>query len=185
MEAEPAEVSLNSDEALAFLAEHRRLPEDSPQETIDKLDAVRRHFEAHPDPRCIPLFMAVVDDHMGWGIFQLLDGVLERFPQAVLTPHLRDALAANSRGGRWWAAQWALAFPSPDLVPELSRLLQSPEDRDAHYFAIGALGEVCDLVADPAALRLLRERSQVEQDAETRALLAAILAKCDGPREAG
>jgi HEAT repeats len=134
---------------------------------------------ANPDERCVPLFMGLVDDHMGWGIFQLFEDVFRRYPQEVLTPHLQQALAGASRGGRWWAAHWALDFPSPDLTPLLSRLLLSTEDADAHYFTIAALGEIYLLRADPEVLAVLRERADVEQDAETRELLVDVLLRCE------
>jgi hypothetical protein len=92
---------MNSDDALAFLAEYQRLQDDAPQAVIDMLRDVRRHFLANPDERCVPLFMGLVDDHMGWGIFQLFEDVFRRYPQDVLTPHLQQALAGASRGGRW------------------------------------------------------------------------------------
>jgi hypothetical protein len=151
------------------------MAEDATQAEIDQLDEVRRYLDAHPDPRAIPFIVGLFADHMGWGIFQLFDSVLSRFSTTELTPHLRKALTASDRGTRWWAAHWALEFPSRGLTPELLALLAQPDDEDAHYFAIAALGEICEKEFDPSILEVLRARLTVDADPERRELLDEIL----------
>jgi hypothetical protein len=151
------------------------MSENATQEEVDQLNDVRRYFEAHPEPRAIPLIIGLFADHMGWGIFQLFDSVLAKFPTAELTPHLRIALTARDRGTRWWAAHWALEFPSQGLAPELLALLAQPEDEDAHYFAIAALGEICEKEFDPSVLEVLRARHAVDTDPERRELLEEVV----------
>lgn len=161
--------------ALVWLAQHQRLPEDSSQDVIDGLNEVRKHFIEHPDPRCIPLLLGVFEDHMGWGIFQVCDAVLRKYSQKQLTPHLKDALRSDSRGVRWWATHWALDFEAPELVPELEMILNSPEDEDAHYYAIAALAEIYLRTRDANILTLLRKRALVETDPQRQELFRESL----------
>ena len=157
--------------ALDWLQEHQRLPENSPQEVIDRLDEVRKHLAEHPDARCIPLVLGIFADHMGWGIFQLFDDVLSKYSQEQLTPHLQRALLNDDLGTRWWATQWAMQFASPELAPELEGILRNPEDDDAHYFAIDALAQIYELTGDPHVLSVLRDRASTETDRERKELL--------------
>lgn len=165
--------------ALAWLARHQRLPEDSPQEVIDRFDEVRKHLIEHPDPRCIPLLLGVFEDHMGWGIFQVCDDVLFKYSSEQLTPHLKHALRSDNRGVRWWATHWALAFGSPELLPELEMILASPEDENAHYFAIATLALIYKRTRAARILDLLRERAKVETDAERQELLCETFEEFD------
>jgi hypothetical protein len=163
------------EEALAFLASHQAIPENSTQPDVARFDEVRRYLALHPDPRALPLVLGVFADHMGWGIFQLFDEVLAKFSTPELTRHLRIALAAPNRGTRWWAAQWSLAFPSQDLTPELLRLLAQPGDEDAHYFVIATLGEICRKNFDPTVLQVLKARHETDADPERRDLLGELI----------
>ena len=171
---------MDTNSALDWLRAHQQLPENSPQEVVDQLDVVRKHLAKHPDPRCIPLMLGVFADHMGWGIFQLCDDVLVRYSQKELTPHLRDSLRSRNKGTRWWAAHWAMQFPSPELRAELEALLNNPEDEGAHQFAIFALAEIYRQSREPHILAVLRQRAAVDTDPERIELLRESLGEFDG-----
>jgi hypothetical protein len=170
------------EEALAFLASHQRMPANSTQPEVDQLDDVRRYLALHPDARALPLVLGLFADHMGWGIFQLFDDVLAHYPSVELSRHLQLALASHDRGTRWWAAHWAVNFPSRELVPKLVELLAQPDDEDAHYFAIASLGEICKSEFNPAVLEVLRSRLRLDMDPERRQLLVELLAELDADR---
>lgn len=162
---------MTSDDAIRFLQEHPHLSADAPQAVIDQLDAVRRHLSEHTDARCIPHVLGVFGDHMGWGIFQLFDTVLRNYTPESLAPHLIDALLSAHRGTRWWAAHWAMEWPRPEMLPALLRVLESPEDDDAHYFCLSALGGICDA----RATAYLRERAVRETVPDRRELMDELL----------
>lgn len=166
---------MTSDDAIRFLQEHSQLSADAPQAVIDQLDAVRRHLSEHADARCIPHVLGVFGDHMGWGIFQLFDDVLRHYTSEQLAPHLIAALLSEHRGTRWWAAHWAMEWPRPELLPVLLRVLESPEDEDAHYFCLSALGDIYATTRDARAIAYLRERAERETAPERRELLNELL----------
>ena len=161
-------------DAIRFLQEHSQISADAPQAVIDQLDVVRRHLSEHPDARCIPHVLGVFGDHMGWGIFQLFDDVLRRYTPEQFVPHLTAALSEH-RGTRWWAAHWAMAWPRPELMPALLRVLESPEDDDAHYFCLSAVGDIYATTCDAKACAYLRERAERETAPERRELLDELL----------
>jgi hypothetical protein len=167
------------EEALAFLASHQVMPENSPQPDVARLDEVRRYLALHPDARALPLVLGIFADHMGWGIFQLFDEVLARFSASELTRHLRTALAAPDRGTRCWAAHWSLAFPSQELTPDLLKLLAQPGDDDAHCLVIATLGEICKSEFNPTVLRVLRARHETDADPDRRDLLRELVTELD------
>jgi hypothetical protein len=68
-----------------------------------------------------------------------------------------------------------LDFRSRGLTPDLLALLAQPEDEDAHYFAIAALGEIREKEFDPSVLEVLRARYAVDTDPERRELLEEVL----------
>ncbi|MBL9161695.1 MAG: HEAT repeat domain-containing protein [Planctomycetaceae bacterium] len=112
---------------------------------------------------------------MGWGIFQLFDDVLRHYTSEQLAPHLIAALLSEHRGTRWWAAHWAMEWPRPELLPVLLRVLESPEDEDAHYFCLSALGDIYATTRDARAIAYLRERAERETAPERRELLNELL----------
>ena len=166
---------MTSDDAIRFLQEHPQLSAHAPQAVIDQLDAVRLSWREHPDARCIPYVLGVFGDHMGWGIFQLFDDVLRHYTSEQLAPHLTAALFSKHRGTRWWAAHWAMEWPRPEMLPALLQVLESPEDDDAHYFCLSALGDIYATTRDARAITYLRGRIARETEPERRALIDELL----------
>ena len=163
---------MNKEEALAFLKNHECMSPDETQDVIDTFDHVRRYFISNPDERCIPLFLRAFGNHMGWGLFQLCDDVFNKYePQKIVT-HLKTSLKSDNAGTRWWAAHWAIEYPSPELSDQLINLVNSTLDSDAHYFALATLGEIYLKNDNQVIYKLLKERKESETEPEIRELLA-------------
>ena len=127
---------MDANEGLAFLAAHQPLPDDHDltQVVIDQYDEVRRYFIAHPDPRCVPLFLGSFGDGVGWGVYQLVDEVMRAHPGDVVVRGLDSALASPHLSVRSWALQIAMDYADRRLVPHFKRSLFS-DDHEERYWA--------------------------------------------------
>ncbi|MBW3624297.1 MAG: HEAT repeat domain-containing protein, partial [Armatimonadetes bacterium] len=99
---------------------------------------------------------------------------------SLVVPHIKEALCSPYRGVRWWAAHWAMDYPSEELIGPLEKLLSTPEDEDAHYFALSALGFIAEETENGRALQILRERSKTDSDPERLQLVREILEESCG-----
>jgi|GEM_PF-3824193 len=92
----PPDVALTSEQCKAFVA------------------AVR-YFVAHPDPRCLPLFVGVVGPGTGLGMYEEISLVLWSHDRRQVTACLRVGLEGSDTEKYrccWWAADidaWELA----------------------------------------------------------------------------
>lgn len=166
---------MNTEEALNFLASHKYMSIDEPKDVIDKLEEVRKYFVKFPDERCIPHFLEVFGDHMGWGIYQLCDEVFNKYSCDKKLPYLKKYLKSTNKGTRWWAAHWSLSCPNPELTDELISISQSDEDTDAHYFSLAILGEIYAKNRDKKIEQLLIYRKAIENDPELKELLSEFI----------
>ena len=95
---------MDTDLALDFLAARQPMPTDDvlADDEIREFDAVRQHFIAHPDVRCIPLFLrALPKGSSGFGVYQLLDDVLRAHPDGAVVDALDEALTVNVPSHAW------------------------------------------------------------------------------------
>jgi HEAT repeat protein len=131
---------MNRAEAIQILQRHQPLPPDTSlsEEVITDFDAARRYFVAHPDPDAVPLFLNAFGDGSGFGVYQLVEDAIRPLPPATVLPHLIDALQSSRPSKRYWAAQIAVNFPDPALIPVLAPLLFSA-DSDFRAAAATAL----------------------------------------------
>jgi HEAT repeat protein len=134
---------MTRDEALDFLRSHQPMPDDEAlsEELIRRYDEVRRHFIDYPDARCIPLFLNSFGEGDGFGVYQLVEDVLTRFPSQEVIPHLLTALSNSSRSVRYWVAEIAASFPDEQLVRPLSVFL-TEGDEDLIAASVIALGQI-------------------------------------------
>ncbi len=150
---------MDTDDALAFLKAHQPLPPDKAldQPLIEAFDAVRLHFAAHPDPRCIPLFLGAFGSGSGFGVFQLCDEVFSHFRPEDLSPQLQAAIRSLHPGTRGWAVEWAMLYPHPSLLPALQERLEAevPEDEDSRPFVVAAVETIWLTFQTARALELL------------------------------
>jgi hypothetical protein len=136
-------------EAIEFLKAHQPMPSDRAiSDEEGRLFAeTLRHFEAQPEEVCIPLFVGSVSGDTGLGMYQQIRFVFQRFPLAMVGPHIRAALRSPDPGVRAWAVDWALDCPWSELLPDLQRICTSSEDEDAHELAHAAMERIRNDVA--------------------------------------
>ena len=128
---------MTSNEALRFLRSHQPMPADRDltPEVIQHYESVRRFFLENDDARCVPLFLNSFGDGSGLGVYQLVEDVIKAYSASDVVPHLAVALASNCPGVRYWCAQIAAIFPTPDLIPQLAALLDD-ESSDTRFAAV-------------------------------------------------
>ena len=160
------------DEALRFLERHQPMPPDFllTEELITVYDEVRKLFLVNPDRRCIPLLLQSFGDGSGFGVYQLVDGVIRVFPPEIVIPDLIKALRSSNYGVRYWCAEIAADFPDDALIPELARALSDP-DRDLRSAALLALEQI----RGPEVENVLRDALIHETDEELRPAMRAAL----------
>src|SRR6516162_9871217 len=136
---------MTTEQALAFLQAHQPMPDDRDlsEALIRKYDEIRQFFLAHPNPRCIPLFLTSFGAGDGLGVYQLVEDVVRRFSRETVVPHLQHGLAHPQRSSRYWNAEIAAHFPSPALLELLGKLL-TEDDEDLQTAAAIALGQLQD-----------------------------------------
>ncbi len=170
---------MTNEDALTFLRQHQPMPDDHVlihhENLIKTFDQVRRYFIAYPDPACIPLFLNAFGNGMGFGVYQLCDNVFHQFDQSLIIQHLKHALRNPHPGVRWWAAHWAVEYPSPELIAPLEQLLASDEDEDAHYLVLAALASLWQESRNEKAKGILEKRREIETDPERLELLTEVL----------
>ena len=143
---------MNRTEALQILQRHQPLPPDSSlsEEMLRAFDAARKYFVANPDPAAVPLLFNAIGDGSGFGVYQLIEDAICPLSPEIVVPHLIAALQSTRSSTRFWAAQVALHFPDPVLIPVLAPMLLSA-DTDCRMAAASALF----FIATPEATDLI------------------------------
>lgn len=164
---------MDREQALAILRCHQPLPADDvlPEDWLADFDAARAYFAAHPDAAAVPLLLGGLGDGSGHGVYQLVEDAIHPLPAAVVLPHLRAALQSPRPWARTWAAEIAMGFPDPSLIPLLAPMLLA-EDEDDRCAAASTLSFIPHLQAGV----LLREAYARTRDE----FLGGIVADLDG-----
>lgn len=163
---------MDTEEALRFLRANQPLPSDQALgERIRVFDAVRKHFTAQLDPRCIPLLLNAFGEGSGFGVYQLVEDTIAQYPAKHVLPALQQALHSPHRSVRYWNAQIAALFPDATLIEHLTPLLG--DDEDLRFAAVMALSRI----HDPQIVPLLQAQLAAEQSAEIRAFITEVLAQ--------
>jgi hypothetical protein len=135
---------MTTDEALEFLRSHQPLPPTRviSEKDLKQFDAVRKFFAAHPDDRCVPLFLNAFGEGDGHGIYQLVEDTILAHSEQVVVPSLLRALHSPHGSVREWAAEIAANYARPELVSPLARLLNTGgvDTRMASVAALEAIG---------------------------------------------
>ena len=170
---------MTKEEALYFLRQHQPMPdnEDEVLDLIKTFDDVRRYFIKNPDPECIPLFLNAFSNGMGYGVYQITDEAFRDFDASLVISHLKKALRSPYVGVRWWAAHWAVDYPSEELIDPLKELLNEEDVEDAHYHALMALEWIWKETGSQKALCIIKERGKIELDPERIDLIQEILSQ--------
>jgi len=156
-------------EHLQFLKDHQPMPDEPDAEIMARYDAALDFFYRHPDPACIPLFLNSFGEWDDFTIYERVQYMLSRFPNATVVPHLLQAMASPHRGVRLWTADTACRFPDDALVPALTRLMKE-SGLDMRLVAAAALERIDSPAAQAAAASLLEQ----ETEEEVREILAGI-----------
>lgn len=160
------------EEAISFLESHQPMPPTSElkQETVNKYEEIRRFFIANPDPMCIPLFLNSFGDGDCFGVYQMVEDVIEQFEPSDVIPHLAASLRSEHNSVRYWSAQIASSFPSPVLIAPLSLML-SEQEFDLRWAAVVAL----ENIEDPRVVQIMGSHKAKEQDEELLDLINEVL----------
>ncbi len=164
---------MDTEEALAFLAEHQPMPsdEDLTQDLIERYDEVRELFLTQDDARCVPLFLGSFGEGSGWGIYQLVEDVIFRYPHDLVIPALDRALQSPYTSVRRWCLQIATNYSDHFLVPHYKRLLFS-EDLDERIWSAHNIANNFSYLEDIA---VLRQALASETNRDVRAILTQIV----------
>jgi len=162
--------------ASGFLERHQPLPPDDQlsADLIREYDEVRKFFIEHPDPRCIPLFLNSFGDESCFGVYQLVEDVFRPFPPEAIVSHLKESLSSVHWPVRYWSAQIAMAFPAPELLEPLEKLLRA-DDSGTRFFAACAVARICGEQRSAKAFEVLRSAHETETDAEVREIIGEAL----------
>jgi hypothetical protein len=163
---------MTPDAALAFLNAHQPLPPDEElsDELIGEFDQVIQFLEHNPDPRAIRPLLFSFGDGSGFGVYQVVEGVVTQFPPEQVLPALHDALRHPNYGIRYWCLQIAQSFPDDSLMPLAVANLpdEHPDIRNAAAYLLAAIGNLSAIPILEAAFA--KEESDGVRDAMADAL---------------
>ncbi len=168
----PGTLSMTVDDALQFLRNYTVMTDAQKSSCAQLYDDVRKFFCDHPDEACIPLFLHSFGNtkKCAFGVYQLVEDLMIRFPATKVVPQLRIALQIRNRDILYWSAQIAVNFPDPSLVEELAALVEN-EDSDIRFASITAVEQI----GGDRVTAILRKALAVERDAENRNILKDAL----------
>jgi hypothetical protein len=122
---------MTTEQALEFLRRHQPMPSDwdIADHEGDTYVAILKHFEAHPDPRCIPLLINSVSPETGLGMYQHIKFVLRAHGTDAVAPYLRTGLVDGNDGVKSRCCEWAVEVASWNLE-DVIRTLEEHSDED-------------------------------------------------------
>ncbi|TEB06809.1 hypothetical protein Psch_00341 [Pelotomaculum schinkii] len=155
---------MDKKDAIDFLKKHQPMPDDKnlSKDVITKYNEIREYFLTNPDEDCIPLFLNSFGERDGFGVYQLIEGLIAKFKKNHVMPHLLKALESHYRSIRYWNASIASSFPSEELFEPLKKMLFE-NDVDIRYASITAIAQLalsgikCNEVIDVLEDALSRE----------------------------
>jgi HEAT repeat protein len=173
---------MTTTQALAFLQQHQPLPPDEMLAQnlvlIETYDEVRKHFTAHPDPRCVALFLNSFGDRDGLGVYQLVDSAFYPLDYDLVVRALFHQLEKGDtlpQSVLYWNVNLCMPFVDVTLREPLARLL-AHSDVDIRLAAIGALS----LINDQRSRDILTKQLFVETDDHAVEFLHEVLSEMDG-----
>jgi len=136
---------MNTEEYLSFLEARQPMPGDavSTESEGDTLARALKHFQAHPDPRCLPLLVNAVSKNTGLGMYEHIKFTLLAHPRNLVLPHLQRGLHSSEAGVVYRCCWWCCDFDAEELTPDVRALL-THTDEDVRIAASSFLGLPCD-----------------------------------------
>jgi hypothetical protein len=138
---EKAGTGMGTEEYLAFLEAHQPMPGDDviTEAEGNTFDQALKHFEAHPDPRCVPLLINAVSKSTGLGMYEHIKFTLLAHPRDLVLPHLQKALRSTNAGVVYRCCWWCGDFDAAELAADVQAVLTHP-DEDVQIAAAAFLG---------------------------------------------
>jgi len=123
---------MSTDDYLAFLAAHQPMPRDA-DITDDEgttFIAALKHFEMHPDARCIPLLINSVSQDTGLGMYEHITFALLAHPRDAVLPHLERGLRSDQLGVIYRCCWWSTDFHAWEFAPLVRACVVTSSDED-------------------------------------------------------
>ena len=122
---------MRTEDALEFLKARQPMPGDAEisEEEGATFARIIKHFEANPDPRCIPLLVGAVRKTTGLGMYEHIKFVFMAHPKDAVVPHLREGLRHGNDGTKYRCCWWAIEMDAWEL-DDLIRPLADHGDED-------------------------------------------------------
>lgn len=130
---------------------------------LKKLYEFMNYFEAHPDPKCIPLFFSCLTPDSDPEIIQTLAHVLRSHNKEDVTNNLKQILFDENTDLRCWAAHLAVEFPSHKLIYPLTNMVLYDQDFDAVIFSSSALSLISEKINSSSIINVIQERINKEE----------------------
>ena len=138
---------MSAAEYLAFLAAHQPMPgdQDLTDDEGDMFAAALKHFEAHPDVRCIPLFINSVSQDTGLGMYEHITFTLRAHPRDAVLPYLEQGLRSEHLGVVYRCCWWSADFGAWEFVPLVRSEVMTRSDEDVREAATAFLELAAEL----------------------------------------
>ena len=173
---------MTTSEALTFLQQHQPLPNDEVLAQnlviIETYDEVIKHFAAHPDPRCVDLFLNSFGGSDGLCVYQMVENAFYPLNYDFVVQALRQQLNkadALPLSVLYWTVNLCTPFVDVTLREPLAHLI-AHADVDVREAAITALS----LVNDEISCDILTKHLFVETDESAIEFLLEMLSEMDG-----
>lgn len=165
---------MNVDDGLEFLKNHQPLPPTLllSETLIHTFDEIRIFFSKNLDERCVSLLLNSFGEGDGYGVYQLVEDTILKYPDDVVVTALVKGLRNPAGSVRYWCAQIAVNYRREELKEPLIELLRQG-NVDEQIAAVMAL-EV--LESSDAHLAMMDLLSSDIKD-EVRNLILKILCK--------
>lgn len=158
--------------AIDFLKNNQPMPNDSllDKKTIQMYDDVRKYFLNNPDIECLPLFLNSFGEYDGYGIYQLVEDVVQMFDHDDVVNCLIESLRSPFNGVKYWCAQISALFPDEKLILPLVALLEDEND-DIRVASCTSLSRI----DDDRIIDVLKKQINVEKNDVVIDLLREII----------
>lgn len=163
---------MNTDEAIEFLSKNQPMADDKDldQETISTYNLVRTYFLTNYDERCVRLFLNSFGQGSGFGIYQLVEDVIEKYDKKIVVPQLIEALKSKHKSVKYWSGQIAASFPDKRLLEPLKSLLNSDD-----FELMSASAMALAMIDDKSIIEIFQKKLKDVEDKELKDLIKDIL----------
>jgi len=152
---------MDKKKAIDFLKDNQPMPNDNllDEKTIQIYDDVRKYFLNNPDKECLPLFLNSFGEYDGYGIYQLVEDVVQMFDHDDVVNCLIESLRSPFNGVKYWCAQISALFPDEKLISPLVELLDDEND-DIRVASCTSLSQI----HDDRIIDILKNQINVEKN---------------------